>query len=246
MTRGDNVGQPLHIRDMLIVMLAFSGLALPTVSSQGYVSTTTQLASTLTFTVGSRAITSLSQPVIVFNSEFKVNSTTGTKHGCETLNITFVGSQGQYISGNLTSIIPIDFYIMADSTYKDWLHSKSCGSFPPSILTERTATSYSFNVALPDSGLWDIVLVNYSNTRDANGFMVASLSSGSLTVTKAVLSTVTKTVPIQSTERTLIPIGSLYVVGTMIAVIVAIVFVTAEVVRRKQKKDKIKLPENEE
>ena len=76
--------------------------------------------------------------------------------------------------------------------------------------------------------------------------MIASLSSGSLTVTEAVLSTVTKTMPIQSTERTLIPIGSLYVVGTMIAVIIAIVFVTAEVVRRRQKKDKIKLPENEE
>jgi hypothetical protein len=231
---------------MLIVMLAFSGLALPTVSSQGYVSTTTQLASTQTFTVGSIAITSPSKPVIVFDSAFKVNSTTGTKHACETLNITFVGAQGQYVSGNLTSIIPIDFYIMTDSTYKEWLHSKGCGSLPPSILTQRTTTSYRFNVALPDSGLWDIVLVNYSNTRDANGFMVASLSSGNLTVTKAVLSTITKTMPIESTEQTLIPIGSLYLVGTMIAVIVAIVLVTAEVVRRKQKKDKITLPENEE
>ena len=222
---------------MLIVMLAFSSFALPTVSSQGYVTVTSQLTSTQSFTVGSKPITSLSQPEILFDSAFKVNSTTGTKHGCETLNITFVGGRGQYVFGNLTSIIPLDFYIMADLSYRDWLHSKSCGSLPPSILTERTTTSYHFNVTLPDSGLWDIVLVNYSNTRDANGFMVALLSSGSLTVTEAMLSTFTKRIVIQSTEQTVIPTGSLYLIGSMIAVVIAIVLVTVEVVRRKQRKE---------
>jgi hypothetical protein len=244
MTRGDNARQPLH-RQMLFVMLAFSALALPTVSSQGYMTVASQLTSTQTFTVGSKPITILSQPEILFDSAFKVNSTTGTKHGCETLNITFVGGRGQNVFGNLTSIIPIDFYIMADPTYRDWLRSKSCGSLPPSILTERTTTLYSFNVTLPDSGLWDILLVNYSNTRDANGYMVALLSSGSLTVTEAVLSTVTHTILIHSCEQTLVPIGSLYLIGSMIAVVIAIVLATAAVVRRKQMKNKLNLPEDE-
>jgi hypothetical protein len=53
--------------------------------------------------------------------------------------------------------------------------------------------AYSFDVALPSSGRWDLVLVNFSNTRDADGFMVAYISAGSYTSTQELLSTITPT-----------------------------------------------------
>ena len=231
----------MPIRRILIVMLVLSSLSLPTVGSQGYVTVTSELTSTQAFTVGSKPITSMLLPQTLFDSAFKVNSTTGTKQGCETFNITFVGGQGQYVFGNITSIIPLDFYVMADQSYSDWLQSKSCGNLPASILAERTTTSYQFNVTLPDSGLWDIVLVNYSNTRDANGFMVALLSSASYTFTQAVLSTITTTILNQSTKQTVIPIQSLLLVGSMIATAIAIALITVEIVMRRQRKP---MPEN--
>jgi hypothetical protein len=36
---------------------------------------------------------------------------------CEFWNLTFMGNQGQHVSGNFTSDIPLDFYIVQDTIY---------------------------------------------------------------------------------------------------------------------------------
>lgn len=221
---------------MLIIVLIFSPLLLPTVGSESYVTITTQATQVQTIMVGSSVITSLSEPQTIIDRSFKVNSTSGTNYGCETFILTFTGNRGQYVSGNFTSIIPLDFYIMPDSSYQNWLKTRGCASLPDSITSQRIVTSYNFNVALPDSGLWDIVLVNYSNNRDASGFMVAYLSSGSYTSTESLLSTITQTNPVQSTMAQNMPTAySLYLIGgIIIAIIIAVALTAISVMKRKQ------------
>ena len=184
---------------LLVILLLFSPLLLPVVDSQSYVTVTTQVTSiqVMTSTTGSSVITSQSPPQQLFNSAFTVNAT-AYSHSCAKFNLTFNGTQGQYVSGNFTSDVPLGIFITQDSSYQTWLTSGGCASFPSSILSQPPVTTYAFNLALPNSGLWDIVLVNYSTTRNADGFMTAYLSYLGSTFTEPLLSTITQTSLVQS------------------------------------------------
>jgi len=184
----------LRIWHVLVILLLFSPLLLPVVHSQSYVTVTTQVTSiqVMTSTTGSSVVASLSPPQQLFNSAFTVNAT-AYSHSCAKFNLTFNSTQGQYVSGNFTSDIPLGIFITQDSSYRTWLASGGCASFPSSILSQPPTMTYAFNLALPNSGLWDIVLVNYSTTRNADGFMTAYLSYLGSTITEPLLSTVTQT-----------------------------------------------------
>ena len=75
------------------------------------------------------------------------------------------------------------------------------------ITNKLNTMAYSFDVVLPSSGRWDLVLVNFSNARDADGFMVAYVGAGRYTSTQQLLSTITSTSTITSatTPATSIP-----------------------------------------
>lgn len=147
---------------------------------------------TNTITVGTSYITSESQSQQLVNGPFTVVSTTGTALPCEFWNYSFTSLQGQYLSLNVTSNIPLNVYVVPSSNYQNWLKEGSCGNQADAVASKLLAVSYYFNGVLPSSDRWDIVLVNSSNSRDASGFMIASLASGSL-VTEELLSTVTTT-----------------------------------------------------
>lgn len=189
----------LRFWHVLVILLLFSPLLLPVVGSQSYVTVTTQVTSiqVITATAGSSVVTSQSQPQQLFNSAFKVNAT-ASSNSCQTFSLTFNSTQGQYVSGNFTSDIPLGFFIAQDSNYQLWLKSGGCASFPPSVTSQVPNTTYAFNLALPSSGMWDIVLVNYSTTRNADGFMSAYLSFLGSTFTEPLLSTITQTNLVQS------------------------------------------------
>ena len=137
--------------------------------------------------------TSLMQPHQLISSAFKVVSTTGTNLPCMFWNFSFTASQGQYVYANFTSDVPLDFYVVQNTTYKSWLKQGSCGDTGDALASQTNSTSYGFSSPLPSSGTWTIILVNLSNTRDADGFITASLGSGSYTITQAVMETVTLT-----------------------------------------------------
>ena len=189
----------LRIWQLLVVLLLFSPLLLPVVDSQSYATVTTQVTSiqVITSTTGSSVVTSQSPPQQLFNSPFTVNAT-AYPHSCAKFNLTFNGTQGQYVSGNFTSDIPLGIFITQDSSYQTWLTSGGCASFPSSIVSQPPTMTYAFNLALPYSGLWDIVLVNYSTTRNADGFMTAYLSYSGSTFTQPLLSTITQTTLVPS------------------------------------------------
>jgi len=184
----------LRLFHAVVILLMFSPLLLPTVHSQSYSTITSQVTGiqVITSTTGSSVITTQSPPQQLFNSAFRINATTQIS-GCETFNLAFNATQGQYISGNFSSDVSLGFFITQDSSYQTWLKSGGCASFPSSIISQPPTNSYAFNLALPNSGLWDIVLVNYSTSRNADGFMTAYLEVLGSTLTEPLLTTITET-----------------------------------------------------
>ena len=169
------------------------------VNSANYVTFASQVNQVETITVGSSVTTSLAQQQQLINSPFKVISTGGTNLHCRFWNFTFTGNQGQYIAGNFTSAIPLDFYFVQDTSYQSWLKVGGCGNVGDAITSQLSAMAYGFGAVLPSSAKWDIVLVNLSNARDADGHLVAYVAAGSYTLTEQLLSTITMTSAFTST-----------------------------------------------
>ena len=146
-----------------------------------------------TATISNTLTTSLSPRQLLINQSFTVLSTTGTNLQCELWNFTFTGNQGQYISGNFTANRPVDFYLVQDTNYQNWLKQGTCGTATDAIVSQQLTMSYNFSAALPNSGRYDIVLVNSSNTSNAGGSITAYLSSIGYTITEVMESTITTT-----------------------------------------------------
>ena len=183
----------LHARHAIVIMIVCFATFAVIVSSANYVTFASQVNQVKTITVGSSLTTSLAQQQQLINSPFKVISTAGTNLHCQFRNFTFTGNQGQSVAGNFTSDIPLDFYLIQDTSYQSWLKVGSCGNVADAITSQLSTMAYSFDVALPSSGRWDLVLVNFSNARDADGFIVAYVATGSYTLTQQLLSTITMT-----------------------------------------------------
>ncbi len=149
---------------------------------------------TTTTTVGTSFSTSLSQSEQLINGAFTVFSTTGTNLPCEFWTFNFTGNTGQYVSGNFTSDSPVDFYLVQSTAYQNWSKQGTCGSATEAIASQLLTKSYAFSAAVPSSGAWVFVLVNSSNARNAEGSIVAYLSSGGYTITQPLLNTITTTV----------------------------------------------------
>lgn len=197
----------LQRRSVLFIMV-LSGLSVfAAVSGENFFTLAAGVnqTGTTTATIGTSVTTSLSQQQRLINQSFTVLSTTGTNLQCEFWNFTFTGNQGQYVSGNFTADSPVDFYIVQDTSYQNWLKEGSCGSATEAIASQQVTMSYSFNAALPNSGRWVIVLVNSSNNRNAGGSIEAYLSSRGYTVTEVMLSTITTTGATETTETTSTP-----------------------------------------
>ena len=183
-------------RRSILFIIVLSGLSvLAAVSGENFIALATGInqTGTTTATIGTSVTTSLSQQQQLVNQPFTVLSTTGTNLHCEFWNFTFTANQGQYVSGNLTSDSPVGFYIVQETSYQNWLKQGTCGSATDAIASQQFTASYGFNAALPNSGTWVIVLVNSSNTRNADGTIAAYLSSEGYTVTQLMLSTLTTT-----------------------------------------------------
>ena len=146
---------------------------------------------TTTVVVGTSFSTSLSQSQQLINGAFTALATTGTSLPCEFWTFNFTGNTGQYVSGNFTSDSPVDFYLVQSATYQSWSTQGTCGSATQAVASQLLTKSYAFNAALPSSGAWTIVLVNSSNARNAEGSIVAYLSSGGYTITQPMFSTIT-------------------------------------------------------
>jgi hypothetical protein len=201
----------LQVRHAFAIMLVCASLLPLIVSGANYAASAIQVnqVETRTVTVGTSVVTFQGQRQQLINSAFKVISTTGTNLHCEFWTLNFTANQGQLVSGNFTSNIALNFYLVQDSNYKSWLNQGSCGNAPDAVTSQLSTMSYSFNAILPSSGSWDIVLVNVSNSRDASGFMLAYIGAGGYTTTEESLSTTTLTSALTSASNTTTPTTSI-------------------------------------
>ena len=181
----------MRTRCVAAIILATVVFALPSLINQSFATSGNHVEQVQTLTVGTTLMATQSQRQQIFGGPFKVPSTTGTNFRCQLYNFTFIANQGQYVAGNFTSIVPLDFYIVPDPIYRNWIKSGSCGDAGDAISSQMGTTGYGFNVTFTSTGPWDIVLVNSSNSRDADGFLVAFLSATSYIITEPLLATTT-------------------------------------------------------
>jgi hypothetical protein len=189
----------LHACNPISIMIVCLSTLLIIVGGVNYVTFASQVNQVETITVGSSITTFQGQQQQLINSPVKVNSTAGTNLPCQRWIFNFTGNQGQYVAGNFTSDIPLDFYLVQDTSYQSWLKVGSCGNAADAITSQLSTMAYNFDVPLPSSGRWDIVLVNLSSARDADGHLVAYVAAGSYTSTQQFLSTITMTSTFTST-----------------------------------------------
>ena len=181
-------------RSVLFIMVVCGMSIFAVVSSQNFFALAMGVNQTgITTTSFTTISTSLSPRQQLINQSFTVPSTTGTSLQCELWNFTFTGNQGQYVSGNFTANSPLDFYLVQDTNYQNWLKQGTCGSATEAIASSQLTMSYNFSTALPNSGKWDFVLVNSSNTNNAGGSITAYLSSVGYTMTEVMPNTITTT-----------------------------------------------------
>ena len=207
----------------VVFLIVCAVLVLPTIVNEINAAFGSTVNQAQTVTVGSTTTTSLSQRQQIANQAFKIVSTTGTSLQCQFYNVTFMGNEGQYVSGNFTSIIPLNFYLVPDQTYRNWLTTGDCGNSADAIASQLNTMAYGFNATFTSTGPWDIILVN-SSSRDADGYLVAYLSSTGYTVTQPILATTTQGLTIASTNPSIpgFPAESI-ALGTLIGVAVLMV-----------------------
>ena len=139
-------------------------------------------------------LTSVSTLGQVFNGPFTVLATTGTNLPCELWALNFNATTGQYLSGSLNSDIPVNFFVVQQASYQNWVKAGTCGNMGDAIAGELLTTSYSLNaVAIPNAGTWTIVIVNSSSARNADGYLVAYLASVPYPFTQPLTGTITMT-----------------------------------------------------
>jgi hypothetical protein len=201
----------LQRRSLLFIMILCGLSALAAFSGESSFALATGVNQTgmSTTTVRATISTSLSPQQQLINQSFTVPSTTGTNLQCELWNFTFTGTQGQYISGKFTSNSPVDFYLVQDANYQNWLKQGTCGTAIEAIASQQLTMSYNFSAALPSSGSYDLVLVNSSSTNNAGGSITAYLSSQAYTMTEAMVNTITTTGVTPSTTETTQPTATL-------------------------------------
>jgi hypothetical protein len=180
----------------------------------------------------------MSPPRLIFKGPFTALSTTGTNLPCEfwALNFTTTSAGGQYVSGNFTSDNPINFFVVDEAKYQDWLKAGTCGTTEDAIASQLVTTSYTFDAAIPSPGIWLIVFVNSSNAKNADGFLVANLTSLGYTVTEATTSTITPTIGtstiVQPTTTVVLPPE--LVIG-MVGIAIGISVGLALILRRRKR-----------
>lgn len=157
---------------VLLLLAAMPLLFASTVTSQQY-----------TTTVGETTFTNIPSSVNIFSGMFPM-SQLDAQFGCGITAVPFYATQGQSVSGTFSSDNPIGFYIMSFPNFERWVYcdANSLSSMPPTIGGTDSATTYSFNVMIPQSGEWMLVYVIGKGTANVNANV--NLSTPIYTVTE--------------------------------------------------------------
>lgn len=153
------------------------------------------------------------------------------------------------ISGTITASSPLDIYLLSSADYNAWNSNRVSCDGPDTYLASRSeATSYQFNINLPQAGGWYFVFFNKSKTSTAN--VVVSVNSAGSPVTYTTTSDslymqtilVTQSLSqssseqqLQTNSQALGQNGSSLILGIVAIIIVAFVAIGAVVMKKRSK-----------
>lgn len=127
-----------------------------------FTSTTTGMLTTFTtsyeeYTSSFTSTSYLANPILVALSDSGSLAAPGEQYGCEiNYGNGFSASEGQVLSGSLTSDNPINFYLMTQSNYDVWRSINYCSVDVPTLIAERASNHVSF--IFSDPSCWSIPL----------------------------------------------------------------------------------------
>ncbi len=162
---------------------------------------------------------------------------------CGKIGVPLAGTNGQHVSGLVTSNTPITFYVMPDSVRKGWPFP--CKGAPNGVLIRQEGiTSYTFSFDFPQDGTYWFFFLNFLKTpAEANfelvGPVVVTSSTtvgGSLSQSSYFSSSPVSATVLQTTTGAqvvgLMPYGNFGLIGIVAAVVLA---AFALVVARRRK-----------
>jgi len=190
----------IHGKQATIAFLLLTSFlaATQTVQSQQYATTT--LATILTtnqvstVAAGTQVVTTTTnQTTLVFSGPKTIPGTHGV---CgEYVFIPVNGTTGEVLSGSVMANSPVNVYLMTSTVYQAWEHQVVAGGTctPSSVVGgQENITSYAFNMPIPASGIYDLVVHNLSEST-VTAQVTANLTSAAPSmVTVVAYSTVTQ------------------------------------------------------
>jgi KaiC/GvpD/RAD55 family RecA-like ATPase len=244
---------------MLILALVPALSVTPSkVSSQGYVTITTQTTTTGLYTSAATTryqTTALTTTNTYFSGlleipGFSIDPLSG--RGCGWTTKEFTASKGQMVSVLLTSPTPVGFYVMSDVIYQGWTvngvpvakgEMSPCHGAPPGVwIAKDHITSYSATLEFPADGLYWLVFFNLNLEGGNSQGVLADFEFHSLpiiftTTTSSINYVTAPTTELLALTTTAIsqvglPVGNLGLIGAIVAVaVIASVLIVAR--RRK-------------
>jgi len=228
---------------LLAVLPVF--LSAPTPHSQTF----TTITSLRTITKESTVTTVLTEsttatshyPVLKVRTAYKTDALVINRvpdtHGCYVWYFDFTAKKNEILATDLTSSIPIGFYVLSDEYFETWRKVGLCdvkGALAGDTLTQE----YYHALVIPSDGEYHLILMNYSHGNVARVKFVSQIIgvvfTSRSTRTETYLTTTTQVLTsVWTAEVGFPPQQNILLVG---ALVVVVVIVTALVVVRMSKR----------
>jgi hypothetical protein len=208
------------------------------------VTTPVVIVDTVNSTVGTTQTRSTVLKTEAYSTPLVIQPTQGM-YGCIYRNLPFAASEGEAISVDVKSSIPISIYIMTAADYGAWVAGKSC-TVASSVLYSQQQVSIKFiDMIAPLTGDYDLVFLNVSPSSSANVSVdFQGVSQGFTTISVPVVTgiLVTKTDTVTSTPTSVQTVTAepLQQYGLFAIPAVLILALGLFVVRRRSGKRKVK------
>jgi hypothetical protein len=131
------------------------------------ITTPVTTVATVNSTVGSTQGLSTELHTDAYTTPFVIQPTQGT-YGCIYQALPFTANNGEAISVDVKSSIPISIYIMTAVDYQAWLAGNSCAAASSVLYSREQVSSVYIDMIAPSSGGYDLVLLNLSPTNSAS------------------------------------------------------------------------------
>ena len=241
----------IHGKQATIAFLLLASIFAATQTVQSQQNATTTLTTLLTSNqvstapAGTQVITTTSnQTTPVFSGPKTIPGTHGV---CgEYVFIQVNGTAGEVLSGSVMASSPVNVYLMTSTVYQAWEHQIVAGGTctPSSVVgSQENTTSYSFNMPIPATGTYDLVVHNLSEST-VTARVTANLTSPApglvtvvaySTVTQQIIQTLMQT-SVQALAQTTAQTSSgsdMTTIGVIVIIIIAAAAYLAMARRRK-------------